>query len=322
MSDESAAVPITAGRAHPPDPRLAAFSGAMSGALASMATHPLDVVRTKLAVQRHLLDASHTPKYRGTFGTLRRVFQEEGLRGWFRGITPAVVSHAPAAGMFFSTYSFLKARVPESMLFGGGDIGRSSYAAGGAWATTCLLLNPLFVLKTKQQTQLARASRGAPLKYSGLYSSFKVIVAEQGFRGLYVGTAAAMAGFPGAMVQMPLYEYLKRGGGEETPSHFRVAVSSATSASFVGVLMYPVEVVRLRLQAQNPSSGRRYQYEGITDCFRKIWTTEGLRAFYRGLATGLIRTVPQSAIGLSCYETILRISTAVKHVWEGGIESQ
>lgn len=211
-------------------------------------------------------------------------------------------------------------------MWGKGDTSRSSYAAGGAWATTCLLLNPLFVLKTKQQTQLVRASRGAPLKYSGLWSSFRVVVAEQGVGGLYVGTAAAMAGFPGAMIQMPLYEYLKRGGvgegviggggSEDAVSYARVATSSAVSASCVGVLMYPVEVVRLRLQAQSPSSGSGARYDGIIDAFRKIWRSEGIRAFHRGMGTGLIRTVPQSAIGLSCYETMLRITTAIKDVWE------
>lgn len=178
------------------------------------------------------------------------------------------------------------------------------------------MLNPLFVLKTKQQTQLVRASRDAPLKYSGLVSSFRVVVAEQGLRGLYAGTAAAMAGFPGAMIQMPLYEYLKRSGPDDQPSHIRIAVSSSCSASFVGVIMYPVEVVRLRLQAQNPSTGPGAQYSGILDAFKKIFKAEGIRAFHRGMGTGLIRTVPQSAIGLSCYETILGITSTLAEVWE------
>ncbi|CDF39764.1 unnamed protein product [Chondrus crispus] len=192
---------------------------------------------------------------------------------------------------------------------------RSSCAAGGAWATTCLLLNPLFVLKTKQQTQLVRDRRDKRLKYTGLVSSFRVVLREQGVRGLYAGTAAAMAGFPGAMIQMPLYEYLK-GSGDGEPGHVRVAVSSATSASFVGVIMYPVEVVRLRLQAQNPSTGPGVMYDGILDAFRKIWKMEGIRAFHRGMGTGLIRTVPQSAIGLSCYETVLGVVGRVAEVWD------
>lgn len=248
---------------------------------------------------------------------MKLVFREEGTRGLFRGITPAIVSHAPAAGIFFCTYSFLKARIPDALVVPAlpHEVSCSSWAAGGAWSTTCLLLNPLFVLKTKQQTQLVRASRDAPLKYTGLFSSFRVVWAEQGVRGLYAGTAAAMAGFPGAMIQMPLYEFLKRSGPEDPPSHGRVAVSSAVSASCVGILMYPVEVVRLRLQAQNPSSGPGVQYNGIIDAFRKIFHTEGIQAFHKGLGTGLIRTIPQSAMALSCYETILRISTTILDVW-------
>lgn len=250
------------------------------------------------------------------------MFREEGARGLFRGIAPAVVSHAPAAAIFFSTYSFLKTNIPDNMTLPivPREASKSSYAAGGGWLTTCVLLNPLFVLKTKQQTQLVRERHGAPLKYSGLLSSLRVVVSEQGLRGLYAGTAAAMAGFPGAMVQMPLYEYLKRSGNTDPsappPSHARVAVSSASSASFVGIIMYPIEVVRLRLQAQGPSTSGSTTYNGILDAFRKIYHSEGIHAFHRGLGTGLIRTVPQSAIGLSCYEAVLRVSTALLEMWE------
>lgn len=287
---------------------------------ASILTHPLDVARTKLAVQR-TLENGEKPRYKGTGGTLRRVFREEGFRGLFRGIAPAVASHAPAAAVFFSTYSFVKTRVPDSYqspLLPRGLV-PSSLAAGCAWSTTCVLLNPLFVLKTKQQTQLVRANRSAPLKYTGIVSSFRVVIAEQGVRGLYAGVLAAMAGAPGAMIQMPLYEFLKGGANLSSPSPFEpeqppspahIALSSACSASCVGIVMYPMEVVRLRLQAQT-STPSGTEYKGIADCFKKIFMNEGIRSFYRGMGTGLIRTVPQSAIGLSCYETVLRLTTSL-----------
>lgn len=271
-------------------------------------------MRTKLAVQRTFL-GTESPRYSGTFGTLRRVFQEEGMRGLFRGITPAVVSHAPAAAVFFSTYSFVRARVPDTLHRTNlhKDVVPSAIGAGTAWLTTCLLLNPLFVLKTKQQTQLVRANDTAPLKYTGLISSFRVIFREQGVRGLYVGVVASMAGAPGAMIQMPLYEYLKRGpfrtDVDAPPSNARVALASATASSAVNLLVYPIEVVRLRLQAQGDPFSKTSNYKGIADCCKKIFLNEGVQAFYRGLGTSLIRTVPQSAIGLSCYEIALRLTT-------------
>lgn len=277
-----------------------------------------------MAVQR-TLHGNEPPKYRGTAHTLQRVFHEEGLRGLFRGITPAVVAHAPAAGVFFTTYTFVKTRVSEPEVLANRipslyrmlptDTISSSVGAGAGWAMTCLLLNPLFVLKTKQQTQLIRASRDAPLKYSGLISSFRVVVAEQGLRGLFAGVTASMIGAPGAMIQMPLYEYLKRISLEpgEIPSHARVAVSSAVSSCCVGTVMYPMEVIRLRLQAQGSPTAAGTEYRGIVDCFKKIVMTEGFRSLYRGMGPSVIRTVPQSAIGLSCYETILRLTTTFLH---------
>lgn len=270
-------------------------------------------MRTKLAVQRTIHGSN--AKYSGTFGTLGRIFREEGSRGLFRGIVPAVVSHAPAAAVFFSTYSFVRNHVTEMVELRGvqKDIIPSALGGGAGWTSTCLLLNPLFVLKTKQQTQLVRSNRDAPLKYTGLISSFRVILREQGVRGLYVGVVASMAGTPGAMLQMPLYEYLKRGPYRQDnnvpPTHARVALASASSASFVNVLMYPIEVVRLRLQAQGYSGTTSSNYNGVVHCFKKILLDEGVQSLYRGLSTSLIRTVPQSAIGLSCYEIILRLTT-------------
>ena len=245
------------------------------------------------------------PRYKGTFGTLRIVFKEEGRRGLFRGLSPALLCHSPAAALFFTVYTHAQTALPTPS---DAYLATSSMAGALAWVTTCLIMNPLFVLKTKQQTQLVRASPGAPLKYSGLLSSARVVVREQGARGLYVGTLAAVAGFPGAMVQMPIYEYIKRSEGDAPASQGRVAAASGLSSAIVGIVTYPVDVVRLRLQAQGP--GRMdEQYAGIFDGFRKILKTEGVRAFYRGCGTSLIRTVPQSAIALCSFETILRAVT-------------
>ncbi len=111
---------------------------------------------------------------------------------------------------------------------------------------------------------------------------------------------------------MPLYEFLKGPGGPDR----RPAVAQARrggerdASAIIGMVTYPVEVVRLRLQAQGP--GRMdEQYTGILDGFRKIFKQEGMRSFYRGCGTSLIRSVPQSAIALCSFETILRAITAV-----------
>ena len=260
------------------------------------------MVRTKLAVERWRSHDGKPPRYQGTWGTLRVVASEEGMRGLFRGLTPALVVNAPAAAMFFGVYKQVSANAACT------DTCASALGGAAAWIATCVAFNPLFVLKTKQQTQLVRPHARAPLKYRGMFSSAQTVLREQGIRGLYVGTVAACAGAPGAMVQMPLYERLK---GDD-PSTARVAMASATSSATIGLIAYPLEVVRLRLQAQGPRRAHDPEhYAGMLDGFRKIYQREGVRAFYRGCGTALIRTVPQSAIALSSFETILRLATSV-----------
>ena len=137
---------------------------------------------------------------------------------------------------------------------------------------------------------------------------------EEGVRGLYTGTVTSCLGFPGAMLHMPLYEALKRTSDGQDPSAVQVSAAGALSGAFVTTLTYPIEVVRMRLQAQGRRlhhTDARSGYSGAVDCFKKILSTEGITSFYKGLGTSLARTVPNSAIALCSYELILRLTSAI-----------
>jgi len=66
--------------------RYAPFAGAFSGILSALATHPLDVVKTRLQVQFGR-PRSQSLKYYGTFQSLALVWKEEGLRGLWQVCT-------------------------------------------------------------------------------------------------------------------------------------------------------------------------------------------------------------------------------------------
>ncbi|KAJ2704365.1 hypothetical protein H4R19_005246, partial [Coemansia spiralis] len=106
----------------------------------------------------------------------------------------------------------------------------------------------------------------------------------------------------------PLYEWLKcalgvDGAGRRLDSS-RILAASALSKMVASSVTYPHEVIRTRLQNQ---SAPPYKYRGIVHAARLIYAEEGLHAFYNGLSTNLVRTVPASMLTLLTYELLVRI---------------
>lgn len=71
------------------------------------------------------------------------------------------------------------------------------------------------------------------------------------------------------------------------------------SATVAGVVVYPGEVVRLRLM-----SGEK-QFKGIAHTCKLIYKeTHSMRNFYRGLGASLLQRVPDMLINFATYETV------------------
>jgi hypothetical protein len=56
---------------------------------------PLEVARTRLQAQRVTIDQTRAPYYRGTYGTIRTIIAEEGIRGCYRGMGVNIMALAP-----------------------------------------------------------------------------------------------------------------------------------------------------------------------------------------------------------------------------------
>jgi Mitochondrial carrier protein len=95
-----------------------ALSAACSGAIAGAATCPLDIIKTRLQTQDDVAarmrarPASVGPGssvvYRGTWHAIQHIAQQEGWRGFLRGVTARVVWLMPATAITMSTFEYLK----------------------------------------------------------------------------------------------------------------------------------------------------------------------------------------------------------------------
>ncbi|KAL6631051.1 hypothetical protein ACP70R_028391 [Stipagrostis hirtigluma subsp. patula] len=311
-----------------------AVAGASAGVVAATFVCPLDVIKTRFQVhgwpklatgaigdgvdgeillENMLLDAimariACLDRYGSVIiGSLQQIAQREGFRGMYRGLSPTVLALLPNWAVYFTVYEQLKSLLSSDDGSHQLSLGANVIAASGAGAATTIATNPLWVVKTRFQTQGIKAG---PIPYKGTLAALRRIAYEEGIRGLYSGLVPALAGISHVAIQFPAYEKIKAYLAErdnttvEALSFGDVAVASSLAKVAASTLTYPHEVVRSRLQDQGAHSETRYK--GVIDCIRKLYRREGMTGFYRGCATNLLRTTPAAVITFTSFEMIHR----------------
>lgn len=90
------------------DPLTHGISGGVAGACAATATMPLDVCKTLLNTQEHCSRVEGMSYVSGMRAAFRTVYEFQGFRGYFRGLTPRIFYQMPATAISWSIYEFFK----------------------------------------------------------------------------------------------------------------------------------------------------------------------------------------------------------------------
>lgn len=78
--------------------------GYISGCLAAIITNPIDVVKTRM--QASFRDPSN--HYHTTLNSIKTIIQEDGYKGFLRGMGPRLLRIGPSSAIMISTYELSK----------------------------------------------------------------------------------------------------------------------------------------------------------------------------------------------------------------------
>jgi solute carrier family 25 oxoglutarate transporter 11 len=156
--------------------------GAGAGASSSLLANPLEVVLVRLQT-----DASKPlavrRNYKGVFDALKRVSQEEGIRGLWSGAVPTVLRAAILNAAMLAAADETKERL--AAYTGKGSVLTlllSSFISGIAASAASL---PADMVKTRLQYQSPDVN--GKLRYSGIVHATRSIIVEEGLFSLWRG---------------------------------------------------------------------------------------------------------------------------------------
>ncbi|OCK81804.1 mitochondrial folate transporter-like protein/carrier [Lepidopterella palustris CBS 459.81] len=175
----------------------------------------------------------------------------------------------------------------------------NGFCGAAAGVASGIVTCPLDVIKTRLQAQgsfrprnHARPSRAI---YNGLIGTARVIWLEDGVRGMYRGLGPMLLGYlPTWAVYMSVYDASKDYFYANIENKWLCRISASITAGACSTLATnPIWVIKTRLMSQvslRASEEHRppWHYKSTVDAFRKMYRTEGLRAFYSGLSPALL----------------------------------
>ncbi|KAL1533259.1 anaphase-promoting complex subunit 2, variant 2 [Salvia divinorum] len=179
-----------------------------------------------------------------------------------------------------------------------GILGRLT-AGGLAGAVAQTSIYPMDLIKTRLQTY--SSDRGSVPNIGKLARD---ILVQEGPRAFYKGLIPSLLGIvPYAGIDLAAYETLKDMSRkyilqDDGEPGILVQLGCGTISGALGATcVYPLQVVRTRMQAQRTQSS-------MSDVFKNTYRIEKLRGFYKGLLPNLLKVVPSAGITYLVYEAM------------------
>ncbi|KAF9736671.1 hypothetical protein PMIN06_002703 [Paraphaeosphaeria minitans] len=294
-----------------------ATSGALGTAISKLITYPLDLVITRLQVQKHFQTDDRQADYEGIVDAVAKIYENEGgIGAFYTGILQEVGKGVADSFLFFLAYSYIgeKRRVAQGSrkLSALDEIGVG--VISGAFCK--FLTTPIQNVVTRKQIAAMVHSRDPTSSTSPNLSAKDIALQirdEKGLQGFWSGYSASLVLTLNPSITFLLHKMLLRllvtrdkrsdPGGRIT--FLIAAVSKALASTFT----YPFSLAKTRAQvsSQKPSQTTgptseteklgyvsqsravRARQRTVFSTILRIAKTEGLWALYQGLGAEVMK---------------------------------
>lgn len=301
--------------------------GGIAGSIGATIVYPIDLVKTRMQNQRSTV-VGEPLMYNNSIDCVKKVFRNEGFRGFYSGLGPQLLGVAPEKAIKLTVNDLVRGHAKDPIT-GAITLPWELFAGGAAGGCQVIFTNPLEIVKIRLQVagEIAKAQGGDRVARGAVH-----IVRQLGLVGLYKGASACLLrDIPFSAIYFPAYAHLKKDtfheGKDGKKLGFAEMLASAAIAGMpAAFLTTPADVIKTRLQVE----ARKGQatYKGIADCFTKIMAEEGPKAFFKGSLARVLRSSPQFGATLVAYEYLQKFlpypfeETEVVDIFRDGVPGE
>jgi len=268
-------------------PILPALGHAVAGSAATAVTklllYPLDLVITRMQVQKQLSGPSEAPsaardgdaEYENLLDAALKIYDSEGgLKAFYTGLGPDVVKGIGDSFLFFLAYNFLRQR--ETKKFGNTlPVHRELGIGVVAGALSKFVTTPLQNIITRQQTAaLVNAREPTSISFSGQSNKLTVkdiarqIRSERGLKGFWAGYSASVILTLNPAITFAvdnLLHGLIPSSQRAQPGPQLTFLIAATSKAIATAITYPVNLAKSRAQVSSPTQKQETEVDEKRD---------------------------------------------------------
>lgn len=324
-----------------------ALAGSTGTAISNLAIYPLDLVITRLQVQRQLRKSSSVPdegEYEGVLDAFSQIYNKEGgISAFYTGILQDTGKSIADSFLFFLFYNYLRTNRLQKKGSNATTLPVLDELAVGALAGACskFFTTPISNIVTRKQTaSMLSARNSSPATEPSVSDIANTIRNEKGIQGFWSGYSASLVLTLNPSLTFFLHEFFKRSllprSQRDDPGARVTFLMAAMSKAIASTITYPFSLAKARAQTSstppvNPNSAEKVKEEfsdasnrteaqkatidaekiakksTVFSTILRIYKTEGAAALYEGVWGEILKGFFSHGITMIVKESIHKL---------------